>query len=190
MSEAQLIGRGARYFPFRQSETDDKYCRKFDNDLLHDLRVLEELHYHSVNDSRYISEIHAALVGQGMMDEKIVTREIKLKDEFKKTEFYQKGVIWMNEQVQRDNRHLKSFDDLPKKLSVKEKHHEHTDPWRHWRRRDNHGVTPVSRRTPRSRRTPTVKLYGYVILNRTLFNPRLHVIRFSSLHPSSSIFHV
>ena len=125
MSEAQLIGRGARYFPFRQSETDDKYCRKFDNDLLHDLRLLEELHYHSVNDSRYISEIHAALVEQGMMDEKIVTRELKLKDEFKKTELYQKGVIWLNEQVQRDNRHVKSFDDLAK-LSVKEKHHEHT----------------------------------------------------------------
>lgn len=126
ISEAQLIGRGARYFPFRQSETDDKYCRKFDNDLLHDLRVLEELHYHSVNDSRYISEIHSALVEQGMMDEKSVSRELKLKDEFKKTELYQKGVIWLNEQVQRDNRHLKSFNDLPKKLSVKEKHHEHT----------------------------------------------------------------
>ena len=126
MSEAQLIGRGARYFPFRQSVTDDKYCRKFDKDLLHDLRVLEELHYHSVNDSRYISEIHAALVEQGMMDEKIVTRELKLKDEFKKTELYQKGVIWVNKQVQRDNQRLKSFDDLPKKLSVKEKHHEHT----------------------------------------------------------------
>ena len=125
MSEAQLIGRGARYFPFTQSGTDDKYCRKFDNDLLHDLRVLEELHYHSVNDSRYISEIHAALVEQGMMDEKVVTRELKLKNEFKKTELYQKGVIWLNEQVRRDNRHVKSFDDLAK-LSVKEKHHEHT----------------------------------------------------------------
>ena len=126
MSEAQLIGRGARYFPFKWSETDDKYCRKFDNDLLHELRVLEELHYHSVNDSRYISEIHDALVEQGMMDEKIVTCEMKLKDGFKKTELYQKGVIWLNEQVQRDNRDLKSFNDLPKKLSVKEKHHEHT----------------------------------------------------------------
>ncbi|MYA98373.1 type III deoxyribonuclease [Candidatus Poribacteria bacterium] len=126
ISEAQLIGRGARYFPFRQSETDDEYCcRKFDNDLFHDLRVLEELHYHSVNDSRYISEIHAALVEQGMMDDKIVTREMKLKDGFKKTELYQKGVIWLNEQVQRDNRHVESFDDLAK-LSVKEKHHEHT----------------------------------------------------------------
>ena len=125
MSEAQLIGRGARYFPFKQSETDDKYCRKFDDDLLHDLRVLEELHYHSVNDSRYISEIHDALVEQGMMDERTVTRELKLKDEFKKTEFYQQGVIWLNKQVQRDNQHVKSFDDLAK-LSVKEKHHEHT----------------------------------------------------------------
>ena len=65
-------------------------------------------------------------VEQGMMDERIVTREMKLKDEFKETELYQKGVIWLNKQVQRDNRHLRSFDDLPKKLSVKEKHHDHT----------------------------------------------------------------
>ena len=46
------------------------------------------------------------------MDEKVVTRELKLKNEFKKTELYQKGVIWLNEQVRRDNRHVKSFDDL------------------------------------------------------------------------------
>ena len=134
VSEAQLIGRGARYFPFIVSEnanesdllvnSDDKFRRKFDENLNHELRVLEELHYHSVNDSRYISEIRIAMRDEGIIDETVEPRELKLKDEFKETELYQKGVIWLNEQVPKDNHHVKSFDDLAK-LSVKEKHHEH-----------------------------------------------------------------
>ena len=68
-SEAQLIGRGARYFPFVQPDKPDRFRRKYDGDVAHDLRVLEELHYHSVNDSRYISEISRALVDVGMKDE-------------------------------------------------------------------------------------------------------------------------
>jgi len=36
------------------------------------LRVLEELHYHSINDFRYIYEIRAALVEQGIMDNETV----------------------------------------------------------------------------------------------------------------------
>ena len=135
VSEAQLIGRGARYFPFTISEnvnesdllvnSDDKFRRKFDENLNHELRVLEELHYHSVNDSRYISEIRIALRDEGIIDQTIEPRELKLKDEFKETELYRKGVIWLNERMPRDNQHVKSFDDLAK-LSVKEKHHEHT----------------------------------------------------------------
>ena len=135
VSEAQLIGRGARYFPFTISKnvnesdllvnSDDKFRRKFDENLNHELRVLEELHYHSVNDSRYISEIRIALRDEGIIDQTVEPRELKLKEEFKETELYQKGVIWLNEQVPKDNQHVKSFDDLAK-LSVKEKHHEHT----------------------------------------------------------------
>ena len=106
ISEAQLIGRGARYFPFTlpengnesyQSENDEKFRRKFDNDLNHELRVLEELHYHSLNDSRYISEIHTALRDKGIIDETVVARELKLKDTFKETDLYKYGVIWLNE---------------------------------------------------------------------------------------------
>jgi len=33
IGEAQLIGRGARYFPFQLDETQDKYKRKFDDDI-------------------------------------------------------------------------------------------------------------------------------------------------------------
>lgn len=120
LSEAQLIGRGARYFPFivaQRGQADglshnDKFRRKFDRDLTHELRVLEELHYHSVNDHRYIAEIRQALVEQGMMDEREVTREIKLKEPFKNTDLYKYGVIWLNDRRPKDYRKVQSFDDL------------------------------------------------------------------------------
>lgn len=125
VSEAQLIGRGARYFPFVLPNHPDKFRRKFDENLDHELRVLEELHYHSIHDSRYISEIRTALIEQGMMDERLVTRELKLKDKFKKTHFYKYGVIYLNDQVPKDYQHVQSFDDLAN-LSVKQKNYEYT----------------------------------------------------------------
>lgn len=120
-SEAQLIGRGARYFPFVLPENADRFRRKFDSDLDHELRVIEELHYHSINDSRYIAEIRQALVEQGIMDENEVTKELKLKDSFKKTQFYKFGLIYTNRAIEKDFTHVKSFADL----GVKKRNHVH-----------------------------------------------------------------
>ena len=125
IAEAQLIGRGARYFPFTLPGHEDKYKRKFDEDLEHELRVLEEFHYHSINDLPYITEIKKALVQEGLMDEHVVTRKLKLKKEFKQTDLYKYGVIWVNKQVSKDYQGVKSFEDLAP-LSVKKKWHEHT----------------------------------------------------------------
>ncbi len=125
ISEAQLIGRGARYFPFVLPEHTDRFRRKFDDDLDHKLRVLEELHYHSIHDSRYISEIRTALIDHGMMDAHPETRELKLKDSFKETNLYRHGVVWLNKQVLKDYQHVESLADLAK-LSVKQKNYEHT----------------------------------------------------------------
>ena len=84
ISEAQLIGRGARYFPF-DYEDSDRFKRKFDSDLNNELRILEELYYHSHNDSRYISEINQALRDQGWKDndENRVERTIEIKESHK-----------------------------------------------------------------------------------------------------------
>jgi type III restriction enzyme len=60
VSEIQLIGRGVRYCPFPYKDTQ-KNKRKFDDDLKHELRVLEELFYHSESDHRYISELKREL---------------------------------------------------------------------------------------------------------------------------------
>lgn len=112
MSEAQLIGRGARYFPFVLPDQQDRFRRKFDNELNNELRVIEELHYHSINDSRYISEIRAALVEQGIFDANEITREIKLKDTFKTTPFYKFGLIYFNKPIKKDYKNVFSFADL------------------------------------------------------------------------------
>ena len=89
------------------------------------MRVLEELHYHSIHDSRYISEIRTALVDQGMIDERAVTRDLKLKDTFKDTDLYKHGVVWLNKQVPKDYGDVKSLADLAD-FSVKQKNYEHT----------------------------------------------------------------
>ncbi|WP_461489792.1 DEAD/DEAH box helicase family protein [Pontibacter sp. HJ8] len=61
MSEAQLIGRGARYCPFRLSDIQPLDKRKFDEDIAHELRVCEELYYHSAYNPHYVQELHTAM---------------------------------------------------------------------------------------------------------------------------------
>ncbi|WKZ34959.1 MAG: DEAD/DEAH box helicase family protein [Anaerolineales bacterium] len=112
VSEAQLIGRGARYFPFVLPENNDRFRRKFDGDIEHELRVIEELHYHSINNPKYIYEIRKALVEQGMMDEHTVERKLTLKDKFKKTDFYKYGLVYVNGKLENDYQYVKSFADL------------------------------------------------------------------------------
>ncbi len=116
ISEAQLIGRGARYFPFDYPEKPDqpnRFRRKYDEDPDNELRVLELLHYHSINESQYVTNLRKALVYVGMKNEdERVPRAIKLKDEFKQTDFYKKGVIWLNKRVKKNYQHIHSFGDL------------------------------------------------------------------------------
>ncbi|MGC9590828.1 hypothetical protein ACO2FE_06400 [Staphylococcus epidermidis] len=54
-AEAQLIGRGARYYPFTYNK-EKSYKRRFDNEFS-DLKVIETLHYHTINNSSYISNL-------------------------------------------------------------------------------------------------------------------------------------
>ncbi len=94
ISEAQLIGRGARYCPFRLEEHQELFKRKYDDDITNELRVLEELYFHSENESRYISEIKKALIEQGLLEEDDkapIELEIKLKKEFNNTIFFKQG---------------------------------------------------------------------------------------------------
>jgi type III restriction enzyme len=67
ISEAQLIGRGARLFPYDQAGKD-RYKRKFDGDHQHPLRLLEEMYFYSVNDNKYIEKLRESLIEIGLQD--------------------------------------------------------------------------------------------------------------------------
>lgn len=116
ISEAQLIGRGARYCPFKIDDEQPKYQRKYDNDVDNQLRICETLYYHCWNEPRYISELHTALREIGLDLEGIVTKRYSLKDSFKADELYQTGYVFTNERV------LKSRNDVHELLpSVRDK---------------------------------------------------------------------
>ncbi len=114
LAEAQLIGRGARYFPFTLEKEQDKYTRKYDDDQANDLKILEELYYHTKEDSRYISELKKALVESGIYEdeEKLVTKQLTLKLDFKETEFYKTGQVVFNKKIEKSYNNVKSFADF------------------------------------------------------------------------------
>lgn len=114
LSEAQLIGRGARYYPFALIEGQDKYTRKYDDDINNDLKVIEELYYHTKEDSRYISELKKALIETGIYedDTNLVTKQLQLKLEFKQSEFYKTGQVLFNKKIERSYDTIKSFADF------------------------------------------------------------------------------
>lgn len=97
--EAQLIGRGARYCPFKLNDTDDASKRKFDNDDGNEMRICEELYYHSTYNPKYIQELTSALVTSGILADKTVKRTMSIKNDFKDTKFFKSGMLFLNEQV-------------------------------------------------------------------------------------------
>jgi len=124
LSEAQLIGRGARYYPFALEEGQDKFTRKFDDDISNDLKILEELYYHTKEDSRYISELKIALKESGIYEDEddLVTKQLTLKLDFKKTDFYRDGHVFYNKKIEKSFDNIKSFADL----GVKKTNYRHT----------------------------------------------------------------
>ena len=119
-TEAQLIGRGARYMPFSSEKYEyDSYNyinhrtkRKFDEDLDNPLRYLEMLHYHSTYNPRYIVELKAALVNSGIMEGNQVEVKECLKSSFKQSDLYKSGYVFTNEQIHKmDSIEIDSLSD-------------------------------------------------------------------------------
>lgn len=109
VSEAQLIGRGARYCPFRLNDEQPKFQRKYDDDITCELRVCETLYYHCQNDHRYVAELHNALREIGLDTDKIVQREYILKEEFKTDDLYTHGLIFVNDRIVKDRKNVQGL---------------------------------------------------------------------------------
>lgn len=110
MSEAQLIGRGARYFPFRTESDQEREKRKFDDDLTNPLRLCETLVYHSAYNPRYIQELNAALKEIGLVANESVAREMKIREAFRKSKTYLNGMLFLNQLVKKDYSQIQSLE--------------------------------------------------------------------------------
>lgn len=109
ISEAQLIGRGARYCPFQLNDEQPRCQRKYDDDITNEVRICEELYYHCQNDHRYVAELHNALREIGLDTEKVVQREYVLKDEFKSDDLYMHGFVFVNDREVRDRKEVREL---------------------------------------------------------------------------------
>ena len=110
ISEAQLIGRGARYCPFKIEDDQPRNKRKYDFDVTNENRVLETLLYHSMQDSRYIGELRNALKQTGLLADAPMEIEYILKDEFKQTDFYNNAYVFSNKRIEKSRNKVMEID--------------------------------------------------------------------------------
>lgn len=99
-AEAQLIGRGARYYPFVY-QGKKSYTRKFDSgrDATFENQLLETLYYHTINDSKYIDNLNKSFDKMDLIvnkDGEYDTYTAKVKSSFMKTSFYKWGNLYYN----------------------------------------------------------------------------------------------
>lgn len=114
IKEAQLIGRGARYCPFKVSDEQERFKRKYDYDLDNPCRILETMYFHSRNDSKYISELKQALIESGMEDKEPIKRTYKVKESFKESDVYTKGYVFSNKRKAKGWSDIKELEEINK----------------------------------------------------------------------------
>lgn len=119
MSEAQLIGRGARYYPFVISDQQERDKRKFDNDIANPLRLCETLVYHSAYNPRYIQELNSALREIGIVAAETVIREMKLRGSFRASESFRQGYLFVNKLVKKDYSAIHGLESYLSSLTFK-----------------------------------------------------------------------
>ncbi|WP_323711118.1 DEAD/DEAH box helicase family protein [Mammaliicoccus lentus] len=131
-SEAQLIGRGARYFPYMYNE-EKSYNRRFDI-MSSDLKILESLHYHTINDNSYIQHLEQSLEDANIQvkEDSFEKLSAKVKPEFKKTSIFKEGKIYINKLISTTIEDYNSladygavaFYDIPLTTTIEQKYGE------------------------------------------------------------------
>lgn len=131
-SEAQLIGRGARYYPFEYKD-EDSYTRRFDFGVENfELRVIESLHYHTINDNAYIKNLEKSLKSANIQvkEDKYHHLEAKIKPSFKKNPIFKEGKIYINKLIEttaEDYNTLEKYNvstvfDIPFEMAIEQKY--------------------------------------------------------------------
>lgn len=111
LQDIQLIGRGARLFPYTLPKTYknhddlfgthayefDKFKRKFDNAPDENGRMLETFFYHFVKTGTFLENLQKDLLGEGIIHEGVAKKTIRLKEHFLQSDTYQKGFVLVNQ---------------------------------------------------------------------------------------------
>lgn len=110
-SEAQLIGRGARYFPFVHQE-QGSYVRRFDFSS-NELKIIETLHYHTINENSYIKNLEKSLEAANIQvkEDEYDRLQAKVKSAIRKKNFFKNGKIYINQLVPTTAEDYQSFQD-------------------------------------------------------------------------------
>lgn len=111
MSEAQLIGRGARYYPFLL-DGQRSFQRRFEDDSKDSL-ILETIHYHTINEPQYLKNLVESLTEMNLptgTDEKNPLLDVKVKSSFKQTDVWKYGKIYYNETIEVSDDYYDSLD--------------------------------------------------------------------------------
>lgn len=96
IQEAQLIGRGARYFPFESPDEGKSDKRRYDDSISPGFHWMEKLAYHSMRNPRYIQELEQVLVEQGVIASGNLQRDITTKNEVLASEPWKSMEIYSN----------------------------------------------------------------------------------------------
>lgn len=111
-SEAQLIGRGARYYPFTYQDKKS-YKRRFD-DSNPKWQILENLYYHTINDPEYIKRINKAFDRINLIvhkDSEYNVLSANVKKSFLHSHFYRDGKLYYNLQQETTNQDYTDISD-------------------------------------------------------------------------------
>lgn len=110
-SEAQLIGRGARYYPLLL-QGERSYKRRFEDDSISSL-ALETIHYHTINEPQYLKNLVNSLNEMNLPtgeDKKNPLLDIKVKNQFKNSDAWKYGKIFYNETIEVNDEYYSSLD--------------------------------------------------------------------------------
>lgn len=115
--EAQLIGRGARYYPFEYGD-ESKFKRKFD-EMQTPLKALEILTYHAASENEFITKLNKELVSIGLKLPKQKSIKLRVKEEIKQSEFYKEAHFATNSRKKVSSTQMLFSEEIVQKITAK-----------------------------------------------------------------------
>lgn len=124
--EAQLIGRGARYYPFVLKEqgtqssaiSDYEFRRKFDSERTA-LKALEILSYHAASENEFINRLNSELVNMGLRQSKQKNIVLRVKPQIAQSEFYKEAHFATNSRYKVSSKNTLFSGEVVRKIVAK-----------------------------------------------------------------------